>query len=197
MKKQMETIFAALRGVLLAAVTVAVMFGPTPVMAAQNTANWDIGGAPQTASTINLFSYANGSVTLTKAAFLTDGTPLPDGSTVPQNTDVKFMIYVRNTNGFTMNDISISDIINPAEFTFNPAASPTPFQIDSSQSDVATETVIYNAVNASATTATSAAADDVASFVGGTVNVGTTGGDTQLNIPANTTWAILFTVTVL
>jgi len=194
MKQQMKTIFGMLRSALLAVVTVAVIFGPSAVLAATNTANWDIGGTAQTASTINIYSYANGSVTLTKAAFLAaDNSPLPDGSTVPQNTNVKFMIYVRNTNAFQMNDISISDIINPAEFTMVSAS----FQIDNSQSDVATEATIFGAVNAAATTASFGAADDVASYVGGTVNVGTTGGDTVLNIPANTTWAILFTATVL
>lgn len=194
MKKQLETIFGMLRSALLATVTAAMLFGPTSALAATNTANWDIGGTAQTASTINIYSYANGSVTLTKAAFLaSDGSSLPDGSTVPQNTNVKFMIYVRNTNAFQMNDISISDIINPAEFTMVSAS----IQWDASQTAAATETDIFNAVNASATTYSFGAGDDPGSYVGGTVNVGTTGGDTALNIPANTTWAILFTVTVL
>ncbi len=197
MKRAPETIFGLRHSVLLATVVVAVIFGPGTALAATNTANWDIGGTAQTASAITINSYADGSVTLTKAAFLAaDGTSLPDGSTVPANTDVQFMIYVRNTNGFTMNDISISDFIDPAQFTMVSIS----FQIDNSQLDTATETDIYNAVNASATTATFAGADDVASFnvsAADTVNVGTSGGDTQLDIPANTTWAILFTVTVL
>lgn len=193
MKKHMKRIFLTLRSVLLATVMTAIVFGPTAALAAVNTATWDIAGAGQGPQSITINSYAGGSVTLTKAAFLTNGTALPNLSTVPANTDIKFMIYVRNTNTFTMNDISIADVINPAEFTMVSAS----LQIDNSQTDVETEANIYTAVDGSATTATFAAADDVASFVGGTVNIGTTGGDTVLNIPANTTWAIIFTATVL
>lgn len=193
MKKHLEIIFASLRSVLLATVTAAMIFGPTSALAATNTANWDIGGAAQTGSTINLFTYSAGSVTLTKAAFLTDGTALADNATVPAGTQVQFMIYARNTNAFTMNDISISDALNPLEFTMVS----TDFQIDNSQTDVATEAAIYTAVDGSLTTATFIAADDVASFVADTINVGTTGGDLVLNIPGNTTWAIIFTVTII
>jgi hypothetical protein len=198
MKKQLETIFLSLRSALLATLTLAIIFGPTTSMAAINTANWDIAGVGQVASSITINSYAGGSVTLTKAAFLAaDGTPLPNLSSVPTNTPIQFMLYVRNTNSFAMNNINISDYIDPALFTMDPSG--TPFQIDASESDVATETAIYTAVSGAGTSTANQDAD-VASYdinAADTINVGSTNGDGPLNIPANTTWAILFTVTIL
>jgi len=196
MKQQMKTIFGMLRSVLLAVFTVAMIFGPSAALAATNTANWDIGGTAQTAATITINSYANGSVTLTKLAFLTDGTQLLDGATVPQGTEVRFVLAVANGNTFQMNDISLNDDLAPAGFTKVAG--------DFSHITIAgtglTASVIYNEVTGAGAgtplTATAAVTgDDIASFVGTTVQIGTTAGDTQLDVAGTSTWAIIFNAT--
>lgn len=197
MKKHLETIFLTLRSALLATLTLAIIFGPTTSMAAINTANWDIGGTGQTASSITINAYSG--VTLTKVAFLaSDNSSLADGTVVPSGTDVKYMVYVRNPNAFQMNDISINDVMDLTLFTMVS----TDIKWDASQSAVATEAQIFTAVDGSAAAYTFGAANgDEGSYVeaagNGTLSIGTTGGDTQLNIPANSTWAIIFTATVL
>jgi hypothetical protein len=195
MKKHLKTIFMSLRTILLAAITAAMIFGPTTVMAATNTANWDIGGSGQTAATITINAYAGGSVTLTKLAFLTDGTPLADGAVVPADTEVRFILYVENTNaGFAMTDISLSDTLTAGDFTMTS----TDFSYITTAGTGLTPAAIYTAVTGGgASTATFGNGDgDIASYVGTTVNVGTTGGDSQMDVAANSTWAIIFNAEV-
>lgn len=195
MKKHLEMIFGTIRSTLLATLTVALIFGPTASMAALNTATWDIAGAGQAPSAINLYSYSAGSITLTKVAFLTDGTALADGATVPTGTQVQFMIYVQNANAFTMNDISISDDLSVGGFTYDAAVG---LKVDNSQLNTAAVADIYTAVNGVAVSnATDAVDGDVAANPTGTlVTAGSTALNAPLNVPATSTWAILFTVTM-
>jgi len=192
MKQQLEMIFMTLRSILLAVVTATMIFGPSTVLAATNTANWDIGGSPQTSAQITINVYSG---TLGKLAFLTDGTELLDGSTVAANTEVRFILYVENGNAFAMNDVSLNDALAAADFTMTS----TDFSYITLAGTGLGSAAIYTGVTgAGASTATFTNADsDIASYVGTTVNVGTTGGDTQLDIPANSTWAIIFNARVL
>ena len=195
MKQQLESIFMSLRSILLAIATVAMIFGPTSALAATNTANWDIANTPQTAASITINAYNTTNITLTKAAFTTGGAALPDASVVAAGTNVQFMLYIRNAHSFQINDISLSDTLAAADFTMQSAN----FSYISIAGAAETEANIYTAVTGGgASTATFGNADgDIASYVGNIVNVGTTGGDSQLDIPADTVWAIIFTATVL
>ncbi|NNE43885.1 MAG: hypothetical protein HKN12_06735 [Gemmatimonadetes bacterium] len=58
--------------------------------------------------------------TLVKRSFLTDGTPLPDGSDVPSGTRIHFLMYLNN-KGALLTDLSARDILDPA-FTYVPGS---------------------------------------------------------------------------
>ena len=122
MKKHLETIFLTLRGVLLATITAAMIFGPATAMAAVNTATWDIGGVAQSPdATFTLNSYDNTQISLTKTASLvSDGSELTSGDSVPTGTPVDFMIIVSNENTNPVSNINIVDVLDDTIFTYVP-----------------------------------------------------------------------------
>jgi len=144
----------------------------------------------------------NGCYRLQKRSYLPDGTPLPDGSQLAAGTEIKFLIYINN-RGNTINDISIQDILDPA-FLYKPNT----LQIDNSLTACASspcttleEQSIYNAAAlASPYTDDPPPIDaDGASFNGtDTINVGdgNVAGNGQVNVSANSVFALLFSVTL-
>lgn len=198
MKKNLEMIFGTVRSIMLATITCALIFGPTSAMAATNTATWDISGVAQGPATFDLISFNSGAVSLTKTAFLvSDGSELIDGASVPANTVVDFMIFINNKNLSAVNNINVSDFLAPADFayTLNNIQFGTRAECTAQACDLAERANLY----ALATNPyTDAPADDEASYNAGTttINAGLSGGDTQLNVAAQTAWALVFRVTV-
>ena len=198
MKKHLETIFGTMRSVMLATITCALIFGPTSAMAATNTATWDISGVAQGPATFDLISFNSGAVSLTKTAFLvSDGSELIDGASVPANTVVDFMIFINNKNLSAVNNINVADILAPADFVYS--LTTMQFGTTAECTLQACDTTERAALYAAATNPyTDAPGDDAASYTAGTttISAGLSGGDTQLNVPAQTTWALVFRATV-
>ena len=168
-------------------------------MAADNTGTGDIAGDSAALTDSNTFSLLStgSALALVKTAFLADGTPLSSGSTLPTGALVKFMIYVNNESSVAMNDISIQDVLDPL-FAYQAGT----IKVDSSVANCAVtactpaeEAAIYAAVDA-AGALTDAVNGDTVSFTGGnTIDAGNQNqANGQLNAPANSVTALLFTV---
>ena len=159
-----------------------------PVMAADNTGTGDIGGDAASLNDSNTFSLFSTTLSLNKMAFLGNGTQLTSGSTLPRGTEVRFVIYIDNPTVFSVDDVSIQDVLDPA-FAYQPCS----MKVDNTLASGATQAVIYSTVNAVAGTVSDAIDADVASAVGVTIEVGDQNvANSQLNIAANSVWAILF-----
>lgn len=208
MKNHLETIFATLRSILLATVTVAMIFGPTSALAATNTATWNISGVPQTDATFDLVSFNAGNITLYKTAFLAGAattTELTDGATVPANTQVDFMLFVNNQNAAAVNNINIADILVPADFAYVP----TFMRINTTNTCAALvctpaeRVALYENAVAIANEAVEAgdvAGYDAAAVPNPTVSAGSATGNAPLNVTAapaaGSAFALVFRVTV-
>lgn len=176
----------------LAVITLGVMLlTAAPAMAADNQGTGDIAGDAASLNNSNIFSLFSTTMSLNKIAFLTNGTQLASGATLPHGTEVRFVIYVDNTTNFPLNDVSIQDILDPT-FAYQAGS----MKVDNTIVSGATEAVIYSTVNAVAGTVTDAVDGDVASVTGATINAGdqNEAGNNQLDIAANRVWAILFRV---
>ena len=159
-----------------------------PAMAADNTGTGDIAGDGAALNSSNTFSLFSTTMSLTKMAFLTDGTQLASGATLPRSTEVSFVIYIDNTTNFPLNNVSIQDVLDPT-FAYQTGT----IKVGTIGSP-ATEVQIYTAANTGGAVS-DGAGDDAASYNGtDTISVGTTGGDTQVDVPANTVWAVIFNV---
>ena len=96
-----------------------LVLAPTTALAVDNQGVGDIagnGGALTDSNVFQLFSTGS-ALSLVKRAFQSDGTPIPDGATLPSGTPVKFVIYVNNNASIAMNDVSVRDVLDAA-FTF-------------------------------------------------------------------------------
>ncbi len=143
-----------------------------------------VGATPQVLSTV-------------KRAFQLDETPVPSGSTLPQGTPVKFLIYVNNPGG-PVADVSLQDILDS---TFGWESGSLKF--DSSlpscaalSCTLAEEDSIFAAVDAG-TGGTETVDGDVVSYIAGstTLDVGDrVQSNARLDLPGNRVWAVLFTV---
>jgi uncharacterized repeat protein (TIGR01451 family) len=159
-------------------------------MAAPNQGTGDIGGIDADLTNSNIFSLSSTTLALTKMAFLADGTQLATGANLPRGTEVRFVIYVDNTTLFPINDVSLQDVLDPA-FGYITGS----MKYNNALAAGASEALIYTTVNAvAASVATDAISDDVASAVGVTIDVGNSvvGTNTQVDIAADSVWAILF-----
>jgi uncharacterized repeat protein (TIGR01451 family) len=176
---------AALTGVVLAIMLAA------PAMAADNIGVGDIGVNGAALNDSNTFSLFSTTMSLNKMAFLSNGTQLTSGDTVPRGTEVRFVIYVDNTTDFPMNDVSIQDVLDPA-FVYQAGSMLVENTIPSGSS----QAVIYSTVNNGGAPVSDAPGDDVASVTGATIDVGNSvvGTNAQLDAAANSVWAILFRV---
>ena len=97
------------------------------------------------------------------------------------------MIYVNNTTAFPIDNVSIQDILDTT-FAYQAGS----LKADNTLASTGSETLIYNTVNAVATTLSDGIDADIASAVGVTIEAGTTGGNGQVDVPATTVWSILF-----
>lgn len=112
--------------------------------------------------------------------------------TVPDNSTIKFMIYVKNASDIPVSDVRFQDVLDTAAdgFTYTTES----IRSDSSQNAVATPDAIYTAVTGGVSVAESdATGAGLASITGSTIQVGDIDSD-PLTIPANTTFAIIFDV---
>jgi uncharacterized repeat protein (TIGR01451 family) len=126
---------------------------------------------------------------LVKWAFLTDGTPLNSGDTVPSGTLVHFLIYVDNTSPGTLNDVNLEDVLAPG-FIYQPGT----IKMDNSVATGSTEAAIYASVNATAPILDAVDGVDEAGISGATVSAGSLAGNAQIDVPPSVAQAMLFTV---
>jgi uncharacterized repeat protein (TIGR01451 family) len=165
----------------------AALMLPGSAMAADNIGTGDIGGDSASLNASNTFQLFTTTMSLNKTAFLANGTKLASGVTLPRGTEVRFVIYINNTTTFPLTDVSIQDILD-STFAYQAGS----LKADNTLASTGSETLIYNTVNAVATTLSDAINADIASAVGITVEAGTTGGNGQVDVPASTVWSILF-----
>jgi len=136
---------------------------------------------------------------LVKRGFLTDGTPVADGATLPRGTLVDFLLYLNNP-GPARPDASVRDVLDPS---FVYLAGTT--RIDTTTANCAggnctgaEEAAIYSAVDA-VPASTDAVDGDLASFDGPTTTIDAgdeNAGNAQLDVPANSVAAMLIRVRV-
>ena len=160
-----------------------------PAMAANNQGTGDIGGDSASLNSSNVFSLFTTTMSLNKMAFLASGTQLTSGATLPRGTEVRFVIYIDNTTLFPLNDVSVQDVLDPV-FAYQAGS----MKVDNTLASGASQALIYSTVNAVAGTVSDVIGDDVASAVGVTIDVGNSvvGTNSQLDIAADSVWAILF-----
>jgi hypothetical protein len=187
-KIRKQAITAALAAALF------LVFNLSAALAAVNTVTGTVAGAALTAATFNLSSYDPATdVTIVKTAFLaSDGSALSDGAGLPAGTQVQFLIYINNTNAFTVYDVNLQDALNAADFVYSAntvrfaTIASAGFTAAGLRSQIITDD-----------TGTDGADGDVVSAAANTVSAGDiVGGNGQLDIPANTAWGMLFTVTL-
>ncbi len=132
---------------------------------------------------------------IVKRAYWLDGTVIPTGATIPSGVEFKYLLYINNAN-VARTDISVRDVLDPA-FQYQLGT----IQVDNSVVECAAatctvgeEAAIFTAVDG-ATVLTDALADDVVSYVAPNIDAGDeNAGNLQLDIIADSVWAILFSV---
>lgn len=182
------------QAVMLAALVVALAAGsftPAAVYAADNQASGDIAGNAANLGNSNLFTINSSQLSLVKAAFLTDGTPLASGTTVAKGTPVKFMIYMDNTTTVPVDSVNVQDAL-AAAFVYQPNT----IRVSNTANTGSTVAAIYAAVNAAAPLTDAVSNADVAGINGTTISAGAATGNALVTVPASKVWAVLFTVKV-
>ena len=188
-RKTFKTKWKTCISVTAMAFVAAVLMIPGSAMAAPNQGTGDIGGINADLANSNIFSLSSTTLALSKTAFLTDGTRLNTGDTLPRGTVVQFMIYIDNPTAFDVYDVSIQDVLDTA-FAYQTGT----MQVDNSASTGDTPTQIYTAVSGGAAVTDNPLDGDVASAVGVTIDVGNSvvGTNGDLDIAPSSVWAILF-----
>jgi uncharacterized repeat protein (TIGR01451 family) len=167
--------------------------------AENNTGTGDINGDSAALANSNVFQlFSTGALALVKTAWMTsDGSPITSGSTVPQGTNVDFMIYVNNQSSVAINDVSIQDVLDLL-FVYQAESIRVDNSVDDcgATCDAAEEAAIYAAASAVGNNL-DVVDGDTSSFAGVTVDVGNEAvGNAQLNAAANKVLAVVFTVQV-
>ena len=175
--------------VLVSAAT--LMSSPGTSHAADNQANGDIAGNAANLGPSNTFTINSTQLSLVKAAFLTDGTPITSGTTVAKGTPVKFMIYMDNSTTVPVDSVNVQDALNAA-FVYQPGT----IRVSNTVNTGSTVAAIYAAANAAPLLSDAVSNADVAGINGVTVSAGTSTGNGLVTVPASKVWAILFTVKV-
>jgi len=145
---------------------------------------------------IQTLATCNPNLIIIKRAFQTDGTPIPTGSVVPDYLEFKYLLYINNSGG-ARTDVSVRDVLDTA-FQYQLES----IQVDNSVAECAAavctpaeELAIFTAVIGALPVLTDALGDDVVSYAAPTIDAGNGNvGNLQLDINANTVWAILFSV---
>lgn len=138
-------------------------------------------------------------IDLVKRAFWPDGTPIPTGATIPPGVQFRFLLYVNNKGG-AVSDVSVRDVLDPG-FQYQAGS----LQVDNSLSgcalatcSAAEELAIFNAADIAAVL-TDAQDGDMASYTGAgsIIDAGdSNAANQQLDVPADSVLAILFSVTM-
>ncbi len=204
MKRQIAKNFRRLAVTTVAALLAAG--GSTTAFAEDNTGTGDVAGDTNALADSNVFQlFSTGAgLALVKTAWMTsDGSPITSGSTVPQGTNVDFMIYVNNIGSVDINDVSIQDVLDPL-FVYqagtirvlNVAIPSTGGSCAVAACTPAEEAEVYAAVSVAA--ANSDGVDgDTSSFAGVTVDAGNQNvANGQLNATADRVLAVVFTAQV-
>lgn len=179
------------RPLLLISVFALLLAGPSIVLAASNTATGDVAGDPDDLIDSDPFILNATTLALVKTAFLTDGTQLLSGASVPSGTLVQFMIYVDNEASIQVDDLNIEDDLDAA-FVYQDDT----LKIDASQGTGTAEDLIYDAVEATDPIDDDVELGDVAGVNGTLVSAGSGTSNAPLDVPARTVFAMLFTVEV-
>jgi uncharacterized repeat protein (TIGR01451 family) len=172
-------------------VTLGLLAPAGTAWAIDNQATGNIAGAVADLTASNTFVMTASTLALVKAAFLTDGTALTSGVSVPKGTYVKFLIYVDNSSGVAADSVSLQDSLATA-FAYQPGT----IKVDESQNTGASVANIYAAANAATPLTDAVSGADVVGVTGVKVTAGQTAGNAKLSIPAGKVWAMLFTVRV-
>jgi hypothetical protein len=157
--------------------------------AADNTATGNVAGVDADLNDSNTITLNTTTLSLVKAAFLQNGTPLVSGATLPRGTMVKFVVYVDNTTAFATDSINVSDVL-AAGFQYLPGS----IKVDASANTGSTAAAIYAAVDAAANLTDAVSGADVAGFAANTVSAGNSAGNALVTVPAGKVWAMEFTV---
>jgi uncharacterized repeat protein (TIGR01451 family) len=166
----------------------AALLLPGSAMAAPNQGTGDVGGIDADITNSNIFSLSSTTLSLTKTAFLADGTQLNTGDTLARGTEVRFVIYIDNTTTFPLNDVSVQDVLDPAFLYIGGS-----MKVDNTIASLASEAVIYSTVNNLGTVITDGPDGDVGSFAGVTIDAGNqNAANSTLDIAGSSVWAILF-----
>ena len=167
-----------------------------------NTGTGDVNGDTNALADSVAFelSSTGAGLQLVKTAFMTsDGSPIGTGSTVPQGTNVDFMIYVNNLGSVAINDVSIQDVLDPL-FLYTAGT----IRVDNSVAncalaacDTTEEAAIYAAASGVAANTDAVDLADTSSFAGVTMDAGDQAvANGTLNVAANSVLAVVFTVQV-
>jgi hypothetical protein len=134
---------------------------------------------------------------LVKKAFLTDGTPIPSGTSVPRETVVKYLIYLNNRGG-VQSDVSVRDVLDPVFLhqagtlkvnNSTPACALT-------DCTAAEEATIFSGVDATVAM-TDAVDGDAVSITAGTIDAGDqVVANAVVNAAAASVWVLLVEVKV-
>ncbi|MBE0502150.1 MAG: hypothetical protein IBX47_12005 [Desulfuromonadales bacterium] len=144
---------------------------------------------------------ANICTRLTKRAFLADGTPLNNETTIPQGTLIKFLIYINNKD-LAQNNVSVRDILDPL---FAPGYQSQSIKVDNSQPacvvspcTAAEEASIFAAIDGTKALTDAIDGDGVRFDGTNTIDAGEQNalGNGAINVSANSVWALLFSVTI-
>ena len=179
----------ALAGALI--VTLGLLAPADTAWAVDNQATGSIAGSMADLTASNTFVLTASTLALVKAAFLSDGTALTTGVTVPKGTYVKFLIYIDNSAGVAADSVSLQDSLATA-FAYQAGT----IKVDASQNTGASAANIYTAANAAAAMTDAISGVDVVGVTGVKVTAGETAGNAKVSIPAGKVWAMLFTVRV-
>lgn len=190
------TIASAVANLALAAVVATVLFTPLPALAATNQATGDIAGVDADLADSNVFNLSSQALAVVKKAFDASGVAIADGATLARGTTVRFLIYVNNKADAATNDVSLRDVL-AATFQYQAGTLKTSTAVSACALLACTgaeEAAIFGDVNATAAK-TDAVDADVVSTAGATIDAGNQNvANGVLNIPANSVFALSFTV---
>jgi CSLREA domain-containing protein/uncharacterized repeat protein (TIGR01451 family) len=130
---------------------------------------------------------------IVKRAFQLDGTAIPNGIDMPNGVPFRFLLYINN-DGPAVTDASLQDMLDPG-FAYVPGSLSfgTVAACAAPACTAAEEDAIFAAAD-TGTVGSDAVDPDVVSFAGATIDAGDQNvGNAQLDVPADTVWALVFT----
>lgn len=171
--------------------TLIALAAVAPAFAADNQATGDVNGVPGDLTDSNVFTITGSALALVKTAFLTDGTELTSGASVPSGTRVRFLIYIDNTTAVAVSNANVEDVLDPG-FGYQVGT----IKVANTTPTGANAATIYAAVNATTALGDPVDGTDVAGITAATVSAGSGAGNQQLDLAASAVWAMLFEVAV-